>query len=49
MENFSGCTLRAIKQYFYATMYLSNMASMFSWEVQEKVVEDWRDKDNKYE
>jgi hypothetical protein len=30
-------------------MYLSNMASAFYWEAQEKVAEERRDKDNKYE
>jgi hypothetical protein len=49
IENFSGRTIKAIKQDFYATMYLSNMASAFYWEAQEKVVEERKDKDNKYE
>jgi hypothetical protein len=49
IENFSGRTITAIKQDFYATMYLSNMASAFYWDAQEKVVEERRDKDNKYE
>jgi hypothetical protein len=49
IENFSGRTITAIKQDFYATMYLSNMASAFYWEAQEKVAKERRDKDNKYE
>jgi hypothetical protein len=50
IENFSGRTITAIKQDFYATMYLSNMASAFYWEAQEKVIAERKDKDqNKYE
>jgi hypothetical protein len=49
IENFSGRTLTAIKQDFYATMYLSNFASALYRDAQEEVVEEHREKDNKYE
>jgi hypothetical protein len=49
IENFSGRTVTAIKQDFYATMYLSNIASVLYWEAQDKVIAERRDKDNKYE
>lgn len=49
IENFSGRTETAVKQDFYATMYLSNIAAVFYWEAQEKVIEERQDKENKYE
>jgi hypothetical protein len=48
LENFSGRTVTAVKQDFYAAMYLENLASAFYWEAQDKVKEEHRDKDNKY-
>jgi hypothetical protein len=48
LENFSGRTVTAVKQDFYAAMYLENLASAFYWEAQDKVKKERRDKDNKY-
>jgi hypothetical protein len=49
VENFSGRTVDAIMQDFYATMFMSNIAAIAYWEAQEQYVEPEREgKDNKY-
>lgn len=48
IENFTGLSVKAIRQDFYATMYLSNIAAAAWWEAQSKVEEEREGKDNKY-
>ena len=48
VENFSGRTPDAIRQDFYVTMYLSNMASIAYWEAQKDVETTREGKANKY-
>ena len=49
IENFSGRLVDNIRQDFYATMVLTNLAVDFINEAQEKVEEDQKGKENKYE
>ena len=49
IENFSGRLVDNIRQDFYATMVLTNLATDFINEAQELVKEDQKGKDNKYE
>ena len=49
IENFSGHSVQAIKQDFFATMYLSNMAMIAWWDAQAKVEQQRADKANKYQ
>jgi hypothetical protein len=49
VENFSGRTETAVRQDFYAAMYLTNLANAFWWEAQEAVDEKQKGKNNKYE
>jgi hypothetical protein len=49
IENFSGRSERAVRQDFYAAMYLANLANAFWWEAQEGVEERQKGKGNKYE
>ena len=49
VENFSGRTTDAIRQDFYVTMYMSNVATVAYWEAQEHVDAERDGKDNKYE
>lgn len=48
IENFSGRLVDNIRQDFYATMLLTNLAADFSQEAQEKVEKEREGKDNKY-
>ena len=48
IENFTGCSVLAVRQDFYATMYLSNIAAAAWWEAQEIVEKEREGKDNKY-
>lgn len=49
VENFSGCTVNAIKQDFYITMFMTNIIAIACWEAQVEVDKDREDKDNKYQ
>ena len=49
IENFSGRTVDSIKQDFFATMYMSNIATAAYWEAQTEVVSARVGKDNKYQ
>jgi hypothetical protein len=49
IENFSGETTVAIKQDFYATMYLSNMAALAKMDANAIIEEENKDKNLKYE
>jgi hypothetical protein len=48
IENFTGNSKKAIRQDFYATMYLSNIAAAAWWEAQAKADKEREGKDNKY-
>ena len=48
VENFSGRTENAIKQDFFITMYMSNVAAVACWEAQVHVDEERNQNDNKY-
>ena len=48
IENFSGRTLNAVRQDFYITMYMSNVAAVARWEAQVDVDGERELKDNKY-
>ncbi len=48
IENFSGNTPLAIKQDFFATMFLRNLASMMIWENAEEINKLHNSKGNKY-
>ena len=48
MESFSGITTLAIKQDFYATMFLSNLASIMVFENAEEIDRVHNSNDNKY-
>jgi hypothetical protein len=48
VENFSGRTVEAVKQDFFITMYMSNIAAIACWEAQEVVDEARKQKANKY-
>ncbi|MCL1792180.1 MAG: IS4 family transposase [Peptococcaceae bacterium] len=48
VENFSGRTENAIRQDFFITMYMSNVAAVARWEAQVDVDEERELKDNKY-
>ena len=49
VENFSGLSVNAINQDFYISMFLSNVASVASWEAQDEVAAERSQKDNKYD
>ena len=49
VENFSGRTVEAVRQDFFITMYMSNIAAVASWEAQETIDEIHESKDNKYD
>ena len=49
IENFSGETVIAIEQDFYATMYLSNMVSLARMDANAIIKEKNKDKNLKYE
>jgi hypothetical protein len=49
IENFSGETVIAIEQDFYATMYLSNMVSLAKMDADPLIKEENSDKNLKYE
>lgn len=49
LENFSGKTAVSVKQDFYATMYLANLASFIAAEANEKIAENDAGKNLKYE
>lgn len=49
IENFSGRTVDNIKQDFYVSMYMANIAAAACWEAQEQVEKERHNKDNKYE
>jgi hypothetical protein len=48
LENFSGKTVISVKQDFYATMYLANLASFIAAEADEKIAETDAGKNLKY-
>ena len=48
VENFSGRTENAVKQDFFITMYMANVAAVACWEAQTAVDEERELKDNKY-
>lgn len=48
LENFSGKTVVSVKQDFYATMYLANLASFISADADEKITQADADKNLKY-
>lgn len=49
IENFSGRSVQAIEQDFYASMYLSNLAAAACWEAQMAADIQRIDKNNKYD
>jgi hypothetical protein len=49
IEHFSGVTLNAVKQEFYAAMFMSNYAACLVREAQEEADLQREDKDNKYD
>jgi len=49
IQNFTGDTEIAVKQDFYASIYLSNMVALVKNEANEKIAENNEDKDLKYE
>lgn len=49
IENFTGDTPHTVEQDFYASMYLSNMASIAKAEANQKIVENNKGKNLKYE
>jgi hypothetical protein len=49
IENFSGRLVDNIRQDFYATMLLTNLAAEFFTEAQEDVEKEQKGKDNKYQ
>lgn len=49
IQNFSGETVTAIKQDFYASIFLSNMAALAKHDANEAITERNKDKDLKYE
>lgn len=49
LENFTGCSDLAIRQDFYATMYLTNIAAAAWWEAQAIVDKEREGKSNKYQ
>jgi hypothetical protein len=48
VENFSGLTVDAIRQDFFVTMYMANVAAVACWEAQQDVDEERELKENKY-
>jgi IS4 transposase len=48
LENFSGKTAVSVKQDFYATMYLANLASFIAADADEMIAQADADKDLKY-
>jgi hypothetical protein len=48
LENFSGKTAVSVKQDFYATMYLANLAAYIAAEADERIAEADEGKDLKY-
>jgi len=49
LQNFTGDTVIAIEQDFYASMYLSNMVTLAKNEANEKIAQNTQDKSLKYE
>ena len=49
IQNFSGETVTAIEQDFYASIFLSNMAALAKHDANEAITERNKDKDLKYE
>jgi len=49
IENFTGRSVLAIEQDFYATMYLTNIAAVACWEAQTIADKESKDKDNAYD
>jgi hypothetical protein len=49
IENFSGLTEEAIFQDFYVTILLNNILTIATWEAQDIVDENAKDKERKYE
>ncbi len=49
VENFTGKTIIAIEQDFYATMYLTNMVALAKKDANEAIQEDSKNKNLKYE
>lgn len=49
LENFSGKTVVSVKQDFYATMYLANLASFIAAEADEKITKADEGKNLKYQ
>lgn len=49
IQNFTGDTVISIEQDFYASVYLANMAALIENEANEKITEENKDKDLKYE
>jgi hypothetical protein len=49
LENFTGQSVLAIRQDFYATMYLTNIAAVAWWEAQTIVEQEREGKDNNYQ
>lgn len=49
LENFSGKTPTAIKQDFFATLYLANIVEAAAWDSTETIKQQRQYKDNKYE
>ena len=48
VENFSGLTVDAIRQDFFVTMYMANVAAVACWEAQQDVDDEMELKENKY-
>lgn len=49
IENFTGETPIAIEQDFYATMYLTNMVALAKQDANEKIAENYKERNLKYE
>jgi hypothetical protein len=49
IENFSGTTPLAIRQDFYATLFLSNLASLMILECEDEIAKRNNEKNNKYD
>lgn len=49
LEDFSGKTAKAVKQDFYAKVFLLTMVAAYAYPIEEKVIEEFKaDKDRKY-
>lgn len=49
IENFTGDTVIAVEQDFYASVYLTNMVALFKHEANEKITQKDEDKQLKYD